>query len=233
MCGRGFLVDDGHCSALTSTSSWTSPVWARAGYMEATWSAAASSWVAERRAWSWRVRLSGLPSFTEASSAAAWRLSWGHLHVSVYGCFQKNFVFLKLSLAWFALGNLVHYSLYASYRAVTLPESGCCLWSAGWIFREILVCYSGANTWFDSGYMFCISCGATAKWVRILKSFLSVLTQNGDVCSVDASVFHPLLHSSHLEPGQFFLSFMWLRRVMMECIFAVFSSIFRTLSVRG
>ena len=47
---------------------------------------------------------------------------------------------------------------------------------------------------------------STVKWSLSLKCFFSVLTRNGEVFSVDASVFS-LLHSSHLEPG-FFLSVM-------------------------
>ena len=45
---------------------------------------------------------------------------------------------------------------------------------------------------------------SSGKWTRILKWFFSVLLQNGEVCSVEASVFSPVTHSSHLEPGQYF-----------------------------
>ena len=58
---------------------------------------------------------------------------------------------------------LVHYYFYASYLAVTLPVSGCCLRSTGWIFREILVCSFCRNSWFDSGYILCIS---TWSWTN-------------------------------------------------------------------
>ena len=46
----------------------------------------------------------------------------------------EEFPFLGFLLAPFALGNLVHYFLMASYLAVRLPASGCCMW----ILRETL-----------------------------------------------------------------------------------------------
>ena len=71
--------------------------------------------------------------------------------------------------------------------------------------REILVCYSCANTWFDSEYMSAsvvalldeLHLFSTAMWARILKSFCSVLSQNGEVCSINASVFTPFAQLAH------------------------------------
>ena len=40
---------------------------------------------------------------------------------------------------------------------------------------------------------------STAKWTRILRCSVSVLKQNGEVCSADASVYSPGMCYSHLE----------------------------------
>ena len=55
--------------------------------------------------------------------------------------------------------NLVHYFLYASYMAVTFPVCGCCLWSTALDFSGDFSATRGRFSWFDSGYMFCISIG--------------------------------------------------------------------------
>ena len=39
----------------------------------------------------------------------------------------------------------------------------------------------------------------TFTWTRILKYFFSFLTQNGELCSADASARSPLVRCSHLE----------------------------------
>ena len=94
-------------------------------------------------------------------------------------------------------------------------------------FREILVCYSCAKTWFDSGCMFCIRCGAFGRMAPIFYGevdsdpevvFLRSLAEWRSVLSRCFS-FHPF---RTVRTGQYFLSFMRLRRVMMESIFAVF-----------
>ena len=52
----------------------------------------------------------------------------------------------------------------------------------------------GSNAWLDSGYMFCIS-----AWRFWMRCSVSVLTQNGEVCSADASVYSSGVRCSHLE----------------------------------
>ena len=89
-----------------------------------------------------------------------------------------------------------------SYLAVIVAVSGCCLWrTIGFLWR----CY-GRNSWFASGYMFCI------KFESFLTNFtpflcygglvscsvVSVLTQNREVCSADAPV-QSLSRCSHME----------------------------------
>ena len=55
--------------------------------------------------------------------------------------------------------NLVHYFLYASYLTVTFPVCGRCLWSTALDFSGDFSATRGRFSWFDSGYMFCISIG--------------------------------------------------------------------------
>ena len=70
-----------------------------------------------------------------------------------------------------------------------------CTWQLTLDFREILVLLV-RNAWFDSGYLFCGSLGVFGRITHIFhvdvdsdfEAFFSVLTQNGEVCSVDASV---------------------------------------------
>ena len=56
-------------------------------------------------------------------------------------------------------------------------------------------------------------------WTRILKCLVFVLTQNGEECSVDASVsvLVALLAQGNLDTSS--MSFTWLRRVMMDSFF--------------
>ena len=84
-------------------------------------------------------------------------LSWGpSSHVS-RRWLAEEFMFLGFLLALFALGNMVHDFLVASYLVVTLLVSGCCLWSTeNWILLQILRLL-GRSTWLDSGYVFCVS----------------------------------------------------------------------------
>ena len=60
---------------------------------------------------------------------------------------------------------------------------------------------------------------STVKWTRSLNLFFSVLTQNGEVCSVDASVFSLVAQLALGKLDTTFTSFAWLRRMMMDSIF--------------
>ena len=63
------------------------------------------------------------------------------------------------------------------------------------------------NAWFYSGYISCFSTpGFWTNFPAFLvdldsdpEAFLSVLTQNGEVCSVDASGYGPCMRSPHLK----------------------------------
>ena len=101
----------------------------------------------------------------------------------------------------------MHFLLFCVLVSGSLrPVSGCCRGVQYWIVWEILQL---RNAWFDSGYMFCISAWRLRTTVHIFygevdsdpEVFFSVLLQNGEVCSVEASVFSLVTHSSHLEPG--------------------------------
>ena len=142
--------------------------------------------VAWRRAWYWRVRLSGLPSSLEASRAVAGILAHRcvttgagagvmaepeAIFMSVYGGFWVNL--LHFLLARFTLGNMEHYYVAALYLAVLFPVSGCCLRRTviGFFGRSCLSLLR--NAWLDSEYMFCISTG------RCLDELHTICTLSG------------------------------------------------------
>ena len=82
-------MDDGHCSARTSTSTATSPVRARTGRA---WSAAASSWLrgGERGAGEWVFLFYPLTQ-RQAVQPLVWAEP-GAIVTSVHGGFQMNFI---------------------------------------------------------------------------------------------------------------------------------------------
>ena len=89
----------------------------------------------------------------------------------------------------------VHYFFLALYFAVLCPVFGCCLWSAkNWILWEMPWCSGAqclARQWIHILHQFLVyRTFPTSKWTRIERS-VSVLLQNGEVCSADASVFGP------------------------------------------
>ena len=112
--------------------------------------------------------------------------------------------------ALFAIGILV-LSLFTLYLAVASSLSGCCL-----EYRELhssgesVVCtqcparqviHVMRQSWlFFLDELYTIS---TSKWTRILV-FFSVLTQNGEVCSADASIHSLDMRCSHLEIWNYF-----------------------------
>ena len=66
-------------------------------------------------------------------SSRLWGLSRAHRHVSLRQL-SEEFPFLGFLLALFALGNVMHCFLMASYLAVPCPVFGRCLWSTeNWI----------------------------------------------------------------------------------------------------
>ena len=83
------------------------------------------------------------------------------------------------------------------------------------------------KTCFDSGYMFCISYCPFGRMAPIFygevdsepEVFFSVLTQNGELCSVDASFFSLVAHLALGKLDTTFTSFTWPRCVMMDSIF--------------
>ena len=111
---------------------------------------------------------------------------------------SEEFPFLGFLLALFAFGNLLHYFLIPSYLAVTREN---------WIVREILRLFvrnAWNRQWIHALHQylalldeFCTF--STVEWTRILRCSVSVLTQNGEGCSADASAFSPGMRCSHLE----------------------------------
>ena len=170
-----------------------------------------------RRAWCWRVRLSGLPSYSEARKQPHVEAETGSIIIRQSTEAFEEFPFLILLLALFALGNMVHYFFMALYLAVVCPVFGCCLWSTVnwilWVMRWCSRVHCLARFWQhvpsecclrntvldlseDSlviaamlGFMNDFRTFCTWLWTRILKFSLSILVQNGEVCSADVSVF--------------------------------------------
>ena len=81
--GRWYLLGIG----LDVDIIWEEPGW---GSWGATWGEGASSG-SSRWVWCWRVRLSGLPSYSEATKQPQCQAEPG---VSVYGSLWKNYLFL-------------------------------------------------------------------------------------------------------------------------------------------
>ena len=152
-----------------------------------------------------------------ALTAVGWSLWWSpgllRSHM-VCGCFS--------AAAWETeLGPSSRQSTEAFSNTSSFPVAACVvrtwnLYSISFtLLREILVCYSTRPQRLGSTVDTCSAPVAalldewhlfsTAKWTRILKWFFSVLLQNGEVSSVDASVFTPFAQLA-------------LRRVMMPVV---------------
>ena len=178
--------------------------------------------VARRRVWCWRVRLSGLPSYSEASSAAAWAAEPGPSSRQPTEAFRRN------SFPWFCsrcshLISLRPRTWQSRVRCLEVQRigffgaqclarlwihvlSGCCL-------RNTVFDSSGdspvtrRNAWLELWIHFCISTwrfwtNCTHFYVDVgsdLRCSVSVLAQNGEVCSADASAFSPGMRVQHLE----------------------------------
>ena len=121
----------------------------------------------------------------------------------VHGGFWKNL----LSWVWsryshLKIGALFLFDLVSGSLS---SVSGCCMWGGSLDSSGDDFVY-GRSAWLDSGYGVCGSTWlldefhtvSTSPWTRILKCSLSVLTQNGEVCSADASVFWSSSRCSHL-----------------------------------
>ena len=93
---------------------------------------------------------------------------------------SDEFPFLGFFLALFALGNMVHYLLVASYLAVTRAVSGCCMWSTE-LDSSGDFSVTRAHSWLDSGYMFCICLGAFG---RVMHIFYGEVGSNPEVFSL-------------------------------------------------
>ena len=121
---------------------------------EPTWWLAASSG-SSRRVLCWQVR----SSFWSALLLKGLRSSrlWTHGHVSLRRL-SEVFRLSSVAVALFALGNLVHYFLMASYLAVLCLVFGCCLWSA-------VIGFSG-EPGVNELHTF-----STSTWTRILRCF--------------------------------------------------------------
>ena len=116
-----------------------------------------------------------------------------HCHVPVHGGFWKYWSFLS---ALFALGILYIIPPFSSlYLAVIACSFGCCLWSTvigfsgdpgatlcAMLGSTVVTCSAAVLAFLDELHTFSMS-----TWTRIA-AYFSVLTQNGEVCSVDASV---------------------------------------------
>ena len=98
-------------------------------------------------------------------------------------------------------------SLWPSYLAVIVAVFGCCLWcTIGFPWR----CY-GRNSWFDSGYMFCVSferfCDefhifSTLRRTPILQYLLSPFSRRTEKCALltpQFTVFFALLTQRNLD----------------------------------
>ena len=125
---------------------------------------------------------------------------------------QEEFPFLRFLLTLIALGNLVHYFLIPSHLAVTRHVTVCCMWNTEIrILREILRLFGAM---FGSTVVHVLhQCLAlldelrtfsTTKWTRILRCSVSVLTQNGEVCSADASALSPGMRARTWKSGNYF-----------------------------
>ena len=96
----------------------------------------------------------------------------------------------------------------ALYLTVTCSMSGCCraeysaLDSSGDDFTGCATFGSTVDTCYASVHWAFrrISTISTSIWTRNLRCFVSVLTQNGEVCSVGASGCCPCMRCSHTNP---------------------------------
>ena len=140
-----------------------------------------AEWFGLVRCSSWSPLLPSVPEVFAGVDRARCRL-----HPSVYGRLWKNLPYLAVIVAVF----------------------GCCQWCTIGFSGRCL----GRNGWFDSGYMFCVSYerlfgeSHTFSMMRrlVFCSVVSVLTQNGEVCSADSSVYG-LSRAAHTwKPGQYF-----------------------------
>ena len=216
-------MDDGHCSARTSTSSGTSRVRARTGYMGSDLGCGCFFLVAGRRAWCWRVRLSGLPSYSvRGKQCSRLETEPGAIVTSVYGGFQENFVFLVVAACvvrtWKSGTSFPLRFVSGSHAPCfwVLPVE-CRLDFSGdpvmLLVRKYLV-----RQWIHV----CISCGAFGRIAPIF-----------DEVDSDPEVFHLCSHAewrsvlslvAQLALGKLdisFTSFTWLRCVMMDSIFSL------------
>ena len=201
-----------------------------------------------------KISLPARPSRRFPSSwCASWRTTWGAITSSGYSWLSglgwcvalpglpSYPVVQKLSTVWTQHGVVYTWTLLEEFPAravrtwslgysVLVLVSGChcrCVWilsvAYDWTFQEML----GRNALLDSGYMFCVSlqrlcdeCGGLVSC-----SVVSVLTQNGEVCSADASV-SGLFRAAHTwKSGHYFDDDPWLRvGVTVMGIFAAFLS---------
>ena len=140
-----------------------------------------------------------------ASGQPLGRLSLGHRHVSLRRLLEVCPSWLQS--AWFALGIwYIIYFFYASYLAVTFPVCGCCLWSTALDFSGDFSASRGRFSWFDSGYMFCISIGRLEE-LHTFSTLRQTFRLNGEECSVDASGCSFAPRSLHLDHWTIFSSF--------------------------
>ena len=105
---------------------------------------------AGRRAWYWRVRLSGLPSYSGASSAAAYEAEPGPLSR------QSTEAFRSISFPWFlarAVRTWKCGALFLYGLVPCSPVSGVLVLLVE--YRELD--HLARNAWLDCGYMICIS----------------------------------------------------------------------------
>ena len=110
-----------------------------------------------RRAWCWRVRLSGPPSHPD-----------DHGSLGVAGTGPSSCVSLRVLLKVFLVlcaravrtWNLVHYFCVPASGSHCSGRLGVAHEYDDGIFREMPL-FRGCNTWLDSGYMLCVSTLAT------------------------------------------------------------------------
>ena len=179
-----------------------------------------------RRAWCWRVCLSGPPSHPDDHGSFG-ETGAGPRHASAYGCFWKNF--LSFVLMQFALGIWCIISVvlvsgsHCSGRLGIAEEYGNLDFSGDVYFRGVQ-CF--IRQWIHALRQYFGGFGRTSHIFYVAAdSNPEVLL--GEECPVDASGCSFALRSSHLETWKFFSSFTWLTRVMMGTFFAAQCGIFR------
>ena len=190
-----------------------------------TWGAAASSWLlgGERGG---ECVLLVYPLTQRQAEQPPVGAELAAIVTSVYGGFRKNF------LSWVSCSRCSHFEIWCIISVLVSGSHASCVWVLLFGVQRIgffgrFCFYSCAMLRSTVGTCSASALGAfgrnlhifsSAKQTRILRCFVSVLTQNGEVCSVDASALSPDMRARIWKSGKF-SRFTWLAAVMMARIF--------------